>query len=298
MKTAVACAAGSLRGVFVHGVLAEFEKRGFRADAYACASSSSIPAAQAAAGRVEDLGGTAYWRHATDALDVRKTGVSGMILESIEAYGDKIEEALFGGGAAADGSRASRFLVAVSEVVTPEAAAETQGEGARRLGKRLLIEAARKNRGWTDANLAKRLFDTKAEDPAFRLSRSNLREVLYATTRMLHAWEVPAWVGGRPFVDASYTCSCPAVELAEAGFGLVVAVSPEPGPLARSLFGETVPESDSRIVVVRPDRDLKSFGVDFLSASEAGFEAAFAHGRERAAEFLDTSRGVVKKIGV
>ncbi len=286
MKTAIACASGSLRGVFVHGVLAEFEERGFRADAYACASSSSIPAALAAAGRVGLLGGAAYWRHATDALAVRKIGVSRMILESIEAYGARIEETLFGGGAAFPEGRAARFLVAASEVATPEAAAETQGEGARRLGKRLLIEAARKNRGWTEANLVKRLFDTEAEDPALRLDRANLREVLYATTRMLHAWEIPAWVAGKPFVDASYTCSCPAVELTEAGYGLVVAVSPEPGPLARSLFGGTAPESDARIVVVRPDRSLEDFGVDFLSASAEGFEAAFSHGRERAAKFL------------
>jgi len=287
MKTAVACASGSLRGIFVHGVLAELEERGFRADAYACASSSSIPAALAAAGRVGLLGGPAYWKHAVDALAVRKTGVSRMILESIEVYGQSVEKALFGGGAAFPGGRAARFLVAASEVVTPEAAAETQGEGARRLGKRLLIEAARKNRSWADANLAKRLFDTDGEDPALRLDRSNLQEVLYATTRMLHAWELPAWVAGRPFVDASYTCSCPAVELAEAGYGLVVALSPEPGPLARSLFGETVPESDSRIVAVRPERNLEDFGVDYLSASEGGIDAAFAHGRERASKFLD-----------
>jgi len=76
--------------------------------------------------------------------------------------------------------------------VKAEAAAETQGDGARRLGKRLLIEAAKKNRSWVGANLAKRLFDTEAEDPALRLDRANLREVLYATTRMLHAWELPA----------------------------------------------------------------------------------------------------------
>jgi len=192
MKTAIACASGSLRGVFVHGVLAEFEERGFRADAYACASSSSIPAALAAAGRVGVLGGPAYWTSAVDALAVRKVGVSRMILESIEAFGERIEEALFCGGAAFEPGRAARFLVAASEVVKAAAAAETQGDGARRLGKRLLIEAAKKNRSWVGANLAKRLFDTEAEDPALRLDRANLREVLYATTRMLHAWELPA----------------------------------------------------------------------------------------------------------
>jgi len=77
------------------------------------------------------------------------------------------------------------------------------------------------------------------------------------------------------------------VELAEAGYGRVIAVSPEPGPLARSLFGDAVPESDPRIAVIRPERGLEDFGVDFLSASTEGLDAAFAHGRERAVKFLE-----------
>jgi len=45
MKLGIACASGSAKGVFIHGVLSSFEQRGLVPDVYAASSSSSIPAA-------------------------------------------------------------------------------------------------------------------------------------------------------------------------------------------------------------------------------------------------------------
>ena len=39
---AIACASGTFKGVFVHGVLSAFESSNFRADAYGGASSSTL----------------------------------------------------------------------------------------------------------------------------------------------------------------------------------------------------------------------------------------------------------------
>jgi hypothetical protein len=62
VSIAIACAAGSFRGAFIHGVLCAFEQNRIRADAYTAASSSIVPAAMAALGRIEQLGGAEYWR--------------------------------------------------------------------------------------------------------------------------------------------------------------------------------------------------------------------------------------------
>jgi hypothetical protein len=58
---------------------------------------------------------------------------------------------------------------------------------------------------------------------------------------MLHAWTIPAGVDGAPYVDASYTCACPALELAALGHAQVIAVSVDPSPLSHDLFARADP---------------------------------------------------------
>jgi len=132
----------------------------------------------------------------------------------------------------------------VSEVVNEKAAELTQGEGARQLGRRLMLSIRNRDNSWARENLVGKLFDTRAESPELLLTPANLAEVLYATTRMLHAWKDPAWIEGRPFVDASYTCVTPAIEAAHLGMDTVIAISPETGPMYRDFFqSEVIPDS-------------------------------------------------------
>jgi hypothetical protein len=117
--------------------------------------------------------------------------------------------------------------------------------------------------------------------PALRITPENLEEVAYATTRMMHAWHIPAYVNNEPYVDASYTCQCPAAEMADREFDAVLAIATEPAPVHRDLFGTTplpVEWNGVPIVMVCPQRDLKDIGVDFQHASMDGLEHAFTEG--------------------
>ena len=175
---------------------------------------------------------------------------------------------------------------------TPEAAEATQGAGARRLGRKLLVDAARRDRTWPDRNLAPCLFDSRSAVPDTLLTPSNFEEVAYATTRMLHAWPTPAWVAGAAHIDGSYTCLCPAVELAAMGYRDVIAIATEPGPIPRSMFTDDVIPArvhGARIRIVQPDADLREIGADFLTATRQGVEAGFELGRRKAREFLTTA---------
>ena len=98
------------------------------------------------------------------------------------------------------------------------------------------------------------------------LDASNFEEVAYATSRMLHAWDIPAWINGKPYVDASYTCLCPAIEMIEAGYQKVIAIANEPGTLYRDMFQlEEIPGNYQGvdIYIIRPDVDPQEFGVNF-----------------------------------
>jgi hypothetical protein len=281
---AVACASGGFKGVFVHGVLSAFENAGLRVDAYAASSASVASAGFAVVGRAREVG-VEYWVRARRVLDRPGHGMSQVVQECINSYASLVRPAAFQPGR-------PRLLVAASQVVTPEASALTQGDGARRLGRRLLVEAARGDRSWVDKHLARRIFDSQARGGPFRLGADNFDQVAYASTRMLHAWDIPAWIDGVPFVDASYTCLCPAIELAERGYSEVIAVAAEPGPLWRDLFGgDPVPThyGTTPLRVVRPEQDPQQLGVDFASATEEGLLAAYRHGEHQGRAFLAPS---------
>ncbi len=278
---AIACSAGGFKGVFVHGVLSSLEAAGVHANAYAAASSSVFPSICAVIKQAGEVG-LRYWRSALGTLEQPGNGMSEVVLSSIAGSGSTLFSLLFR-------PDAPRFFIATSAVKSIEGAEQTQGDGARRLGRRLLLQAARGDRSWADEHLRAHLFDSAASDEEHRLTIDNIKEVIYASTRMLHAWTIPAWIGGRPYIDASYTCACPAVEMVQAGYGEVIAVATEPGELYRDIFGrEPIPDvwEGAPIYVIRPARDLVEMGVNFTEVSEEGMVAVYEYGMEKGKEFV------------
>jgi hypothetical protein len=284
MRIGVACSAGSYKGVFVHGVLAGLNERGFKIDIYAASSSTAAAAAYAAAGDLPYLKGPEHWRRMYAGYLANDHDVSKAVLEAIPEYTQRLQRALFE-------HDATRFAVAVSAVTTEEAKKLTQGPGARRLGQQLVLATRKRDRSWADRHLQVRLFETGNPSARFKLTRTNMNEVFYATTRMLHAWKEPASIDGQPYVDASYTCMCPALELAEMGCAEVVAVSPELGPLYRDFFqSREVPTSylDAHIHLIRPKRELADMGVDYMKVTDEGLHLAYELGVNAAEEFTES----------
>ncbi len=293
---AIACASGSFKGAFAHGVLSALEANEIVANSYAAASSSVIPTAWAILGKSRELG-VDYWLAGLQALNRSDMGMSQVVKEGIARFCPSKED-LFAPDTPA-------YFVATSAVITPEAAKETQGEKFRRLGRRLLISAAKKDRAWVDKHLQMRMFSNKSENILLqnqnpvreiigepgrdkiycisRLDANNFEEVAYATSRMLHAWDIPAWVEGKPYIDASYTCLCPAIEMVEAGYQKVIAISNEPGTLYRDMFQlEEIPKNyrGVEIHIIKPDVDPQELGVNFTDATPEGLSALYKHGEE------------------
>lgn len=279
MPTAIVCGSGGYRTVFIHGALSEFETAGYRAEAYAGTSASGLPAACAAVGASQQIGAD-YWQKALAMKATVERGMSDVMLTSIAEWGSFIRERLFQPGM-------PRFLIPASLVKTEEAAAQTQSEQARRLGRKLLLAAARRQpESWVQTHLESHLFDTQGEP---RLTPENFDEVLYASTRMMHAWDVPAWIQGQPYVDASYLCAIPAVEIAEKGYEVIAIAADPPGPLYRDIFGtRTVPAevNGQPIHLIMPDYEVGQAGADFTDATPEGLIRVYEHGREKARQFL------------
>ncbi|MGD0726411.1 MAG: hypothetical protein ABSB63_12715 [Spirochaetia bacterium] len=284
MRIAIACASGSAKGVFIHGVLSAFGDRGLAVDAYAASSSSTVPAAFAAAGRLNDLNGPVHWQRGADILKELKD-VSEMVKRGVSEVVPTLTESLFL-------PSAKRFIFSASHLATTESAEKAQGDSAKRLGLDQLRAMKNKDSSWAETNLACHLFDTKPNGETRRLTVENLADAMYATTRMLHAWKTPGWIDGKPYVDASYTCMCPAIEMVELGYDHVIAISPESGPFYRDLYQvRTIPGewNGARIFFIQPDFDLKVIGVDYLSVQEEGLRKAFALGRDAGFRFLDSA---------
>jgi hypothetical protein len=276
---AIACSSGSFKGAFAHGVLSALEAAGVRADGYAASSSSVIPTAWAAIGKATELR-VNYWLGGMSLLNKPNVGMSKVVLGGIEHFSP--DKRLFE-------PETPEYFIATSAVITPEAEAETQGEKARRLGKRLLVSAGKKDRSWVDKHLLLTIFGTKLEG-ALRLDSNNYAEVGYASCRMLHAWDIPAWINGKPYIDASYTCLCPAMAMVEAGYKEVIAISNEPGILYQDMFQlETISTNNKEVPIhiIQPDTDLKELGVNFTTATEEGLLAAYLHGEQKGKEFIN-----------
>jgi hypothetical protein len=280
---AIACAAGGFKGAFVHGVLSAFEEAQLRADAYGASSASVASTAFAAVGIAREVGAE-YWRYALRMLAQPGHGMNQVVRACVHHYAPLVRAALFA-------PATPRLVVAVSEVLTADAAKLTQGAEAGSLARRLLVAAGRGDRSWADAHLRLRLFDRDAREGTLALHLGNFDEVAYASARMLHGEGVPAWIAGRPFIDASYTCLCPAVELAAMGYAEVIAVAAEPGPVWRDLFTrDPVPDrhGTTTIHLIAPAADPQELGVDFASATDDGLVEVYRHGVTQGRAFLAT----------
>ncbi|MEI7032127.1 hypothetical protein [Streptomyces pratensis] len=287
----IAVASGMLKGVYGHGVLSAFEERGLRAHVYGAASSSGLSGGLAAIGHARRIG-VDYWIGA--AGGVAEKGMSRVALDSIAEYGPLIRGELFG-------PEAPEFLLATSKVTTAEAAEATQGPEAKALGKQLLRNVFSGDRTWVTENLAATVFSNRAtadgDEP--RLTADNYDAVSYASTRMLHAWATPAEVDGAAYVDASYTCSCPAREVAAKGVSVLIAIGNDPFPVFRDLYAsEEIADGSTlhgaKVLVVKPEEDLKHLGVDYAAASPEGLVKAYERGLEDGRRFSERHAELLK----
>jgi predicted acylesterase/phospholipase RssA len=76
---AIACMSGSLKGIFIQGVLTAFEEAGIKADAYASSSSSTVPASYAAIGEIRNQN-HGSWADSDDILRQPGKSMSDVIL--------------------------------------------------------------------------------------------------------------------------------------------------------------------------------------------------------------------------
>jgi hypothetical protein len=278
---AIATPVGSFKGAFAHGVLTALEEAGIVADAYAAASSSVIPTSWAAIGRAKDLG-INYWLAGLSALELPQQNMSKVVQRGIRVFSKQLRQDLYQ-------PQTPTLFIATNAVINPTAAAHTQTHLAQDLGKRLLRASVQKDRSWVDANLRFTLFSTHHSDSHHRITPTNYPAVAYASSRIMHAWEIPAWIDGKPYVDAAYTCLCPVLAMVAEGYQETIAISNEPGTMYRDMFHiESIPSHlhGVPIHVIRPDVHLKQLGVDFTKATPDGLVAVYRHGRDKGAEFV------------
>lgn len=287
MKTiGIACASGTFKGVFTHGVLAAFENQKIKPLGIGCSSSATVSGCFFVANQVEKIGAD-YWKN---VVTKRNNGISmsQITFETIEQYASLVKNAILI-------NEESPLLSIATSYVTNEAAAEkTQTEIAKKFGRRLLLSAMKKNRGWVDENLSTVYFSNKDIKNHKNLTKENFEEVLYATSRMLHEWDIPAWIEDKPYVDASYTCLCMVEEVKKLGCELVIAIGTEPSGINLDLFTEDFIKEEKgeeqELRMILPDFDLKDIGVDFTKATIEGVEQAYEHGYKKGLEFINTIR--------
>jgi predicted patatin/cPLA2 family phospholipase len=278
---AITTSSGGFKGVFIHGVLSLFEKENFLADAYASCSSSALVAASATVKKLNTIS-ISIWNEANEITKIPGNSMSNAQRVGIKKLLPVLETKLF--------NSPRRFLVSTSFVKTKEAAIVSQSEKSRRLGQKLLIEAARNITTWRDNNLEHHLFDSFKDDRTKLITRENLKDVLYATTRMMHAWHIPAYINGEPYVDGSYTSICPVLPTAKLGYKKIICITTEHDKTRLDLFSDKyIPQriNGTEITFIKPDYNLADIGVDFTKASESGLEKAFHHGVEKAKKYLN-----------
>lgn len=282
-KQAISCMSGGYKSVFTQGVLTAFESRDFFANTYAGCSSSAIITSLAACGKVQLLD-LSLWTEGLKISSIEGNSQSNAILHSLDKLYPVVENQLWG-------ETSARLVIATSYVNNPEATLLTQTDKAKRFGQKLLIDAMKHNSDWKDKNLELHLYDTIPIAQSKLLTSENFKDVVYASTRMLHAWHIPAFINGDAYIDGSYTCLCPVVQLLEIGaFESVICILTEHEKRKVDIFrDEDIPDKvgDTNIYFVHPDMNLKDIGVDYYSASEDGLKQAFSHGVEKGLEFVD-----------
>jgi hypothetical protein len=282
---AIATPVGSFKGAFAHGVLTALEQCGVKADAYAAASSSVIPATWATLGQSAKLGAD-YWIAGWEALQLPNQNMSKVMQRGIRAFSKSLKSTLFE-------VTTPTLYIATNKVITTEAIELTQTDRAKDLGKQLMLASARKDRSWVDRHLEFALFSTNSHTLHRRITANNYPAVAYASSRIMHAWDLPAAIEGLPFVDAAYTCLCPALAMAKEGYREVIAISNEPGPLYQDMFHiDAVPDQwqQTKIQVIRPALHLQKLGVDFTKASPEGLVNTYQYGQECGHNFVRTWR--------
>lgn len=278
---AIACASGGFKVAFVQGVLSAFEQSHIRADAYAASSGSVMPAAWAAIGQVNELG-IDYWFAGLELLNTGSS-LSETLKEGIDRFGETIRHRLFL-------LSKPTFIIAATSVVTSEAAAQTQGKQSKRLGRQLLLSAAKKDSSWVDKHLRLNLFSNSNSCNTLALTPNNFDEVTYASSRMIHAWDIPAWISGKPYIDASYTCICPALEMVEQGYQQVIAILTESENSYQDMFQQkdiSTNSQEASIHIIKPDMNTEELGVSFTKADPEGLLAVYKHGQEKGQQFLE-----------
>lgn len=280
LNSAICCTSGGYKNVFTHGVLKAFEDYSMWADAYAACSSSVLIAAYAAFKQLRTID-TTLWDEGYQ-ISQKESNQSQSMLYSINKLSDRIEDNLWL-------PSSSRLLIATSKVKTKEAIEVTQNERAKRQGQKLLIDALRHNSNWKNEHLELVLFDTCTSPNTMLLSKQNFREVFYATTRMLHAWDIPACIDNVAYIDGSYTASCLIKPLVHMGYEKIVYINTEHDKVYFDLFttGE-IPHKikESEIEIIQPDVCLSELGVDYYSIKEEGLKQVFLHGYEKGIEYL------------
>jgi predicted patatin/cPLA2 family phospholipase len=280
--TAVACMSGAFKGAFVHGVLTALEALNISFSAYAATSISTLPAAYAAVNKISRLT-MDFWYENLEWLEKPGITMSDVVLTSIGKYAPLLDKLQLL-------NSTKRFLVACSYVNNAEATQITQGDNAVRLGRKLIMQAARKDTRWKNQNLDCHVFDTQSQQSEFLITPGNLKDVMYATTRMLHAWHIPASIGGKPYIDGSYTCMCPVEPLIERGYKEILVIAAEPGQIYTDIFSskKITPEMHGcSIHVIQPGMDLKTLGVDYIKATPEGLKKTFDHGMEKGKEYIE-----------
>jgi hypothetical protein len=278
---AIATPVGSFKGAFAHGVLTALEASGIVADAYAAASSSVIPASWAAIGQASNLG-IDYWLAGLSALAQPQQNMSKIVQRGIRIFSKQLRQYLYQ-------PQNPTLYIATNAVIHTAAAAQTQTHLAQDLGKNLLRASVNQDRSWVDANLRFTLFSTHHPETRHRITPNNFPAVAYASSRIMHAWEIPAWIDGKPYVDAAYTCLCPALAMVAAGYQQTIAIANEPGTMYQDMFHiESVPSHSQGVPIhiIRPDLPLKELGVDFTKATPEGLVAVYRHGKDKGLEFL------------
>jgi len=278
---AIACMSGSLKGIFIQGVLTAFEEAGIKSDAYASSSSSTVPASYAAIGEIRNQNHSS-WADSDDILRQPGKSMSDVILSGLESFSGKVIDSI-------RSEEISRLMIVCSYVNKEDASKETQSGSAVTLGRKLIIQGARHISEWKDQNLELHVFDTQSNNKELKLTADNYKEVAYATTRMLHAWHIPATINDKPYIDGSYTCLIPIEPLTDRGYQNIIAIATEPGDITKDFFsGEPIGSkwNNSSIYWIKPDVNLKELGVDFTKASKEGVEKVFEYGIEKGKEFI------------
>lgn len=277
---AICCMSGGYKNVFTQGVLKAFEENDFKAKVYAACSSSVLIAAYAAISKIKLLD-LSVWNDGY--ITSQENGnQSEAMLQSIQKLAAEIQRYLW----QAD---SSRLLIATSLVKTEEAAAITQSDGAKRLGQMLLINALRHKSDWKDNNLKLQIFDTCAKGNNQLLTEDNFNEVAYASTRMLHAWNIPAFINNQAYVDGSYTSLCPVIPLTELGYKNILCICTEKDKVVYDLFSdEEIPSllNGAKIEFIKPDCELKNMGVDFYTITGDGLDRVFEYGYNRGIDYI------------